>query len=650
MKGIHLSVQNRQVTLLIYLALWCVPNIVWAQRVLPEKYRVRAEALALQYPDASEVNLKSSSIYSFQRSKRSDIPVSATQKTNYEVMSTEDNNAFKTAIFYNAGAGVNKVIARSRKGKMVDPRAIYTNYLSSGIFHDDVKICIINYDLDTKGETFTYGYEKRYEDIKFLTSVYFHEQSPVLEKEIVFEVPDWLEIDFHEINFKDFEVSKSKINNAKQGTTTYTFSAKNLPAFKKDSNSPGIAYDYPHLVVLAKGVISDGKKQKLLASSDDLYAWYSSLVNELENDNDQLIPLVESLIGESKSDIEKVASIFYWVQDNIRYIAFEEGIMGFKPEASHNVYSNRYGDCKGMANLTKQMLTLAGFDARLVWLGTNSIPYDYNIPSLIVDNHMICAVKLDDTWEYLDATETFIGLGDYAERIQGRQVMIENGEQYILENVPELDYTRNLLSRKIKMSIVDKSLKGNETFSLNGERKTSFLRQFSALKTNKQDEALSNYLSKHDKNLHLERYSNSNLSERSGLLQFDFDFLLNNQIVTVGDEIYVNIDRYKEFSSVNFEKDRTRPYDFNNKVFLLSETVLEIPKGYRVKYLPVGMNEELEDFSFSVNFEQIGNNIISKKQIAIRQSIIDESKFSTWNSTIDKVKSAYNDQIILIKK
>jgi hypothetical protein len=32
--------------------------------------------------------------------------------------------------------------------------------------------------------------------------------------------------------------------------------------------------------------------------------------------------------------MDKVKAIFYWVQNNIRYIAFEDGIAGFLPDKS----------------------------------------------------------------------------------------------------------------------------------------------------------------------------------------------------------------------------------------------------------------------------------------------------------------------------
>jgi hypothetical protein len=62
-----------------------------------------------------------------------------------------------------------------------------------------------------------------------------------------------------------------------------------------------------------------------------------------------------------------------WCQDN-KYIAFEDGIAGVQTRCTSNV-NKRFGDCKGMAILTYQALQ-AGFDARVVWIGTDSA-HDY---------------------------------------------------------------------------------------------------------------------------------------------------------------------------------------------------------------------------------------------------------------------------------
>ena len=115
------------------------------------------------------------------------------------------------------------------------------------------------------------------------------------------------------------------------------------------------------------------------------------------------------------------------MQDNIRYIAFEDGLAGFIPATAQEVFKSKYGDCKGMANLMTEMLKLAGLEAYMTWIGTRHIPYDYTLPSLAVDNHCISTVIIGGKEYFLDGTEKYIPFGDYAWRIQGKEVLIGKG-------------------------------------------------------------------------------------------------------------------------------------------------------------------------------------------------------------------------------
>src|SRR6185436_1522859 len=172
-----------------------------------------------------------------------------------------------------------------------------------------------------------------------------------------------------------------------------------------------------------------GKKNTLFETDTDLYKWYASMITLVNNKSDDVRQKALKLVEGKKTDMDKIKSIFYWVQDNIRYVAFENGIMGFKPASAGTVYKNKYGDCKGMANLLCEMLKTVGFDARLTWLGTNDIPYDFSTPALCINNHMICTVVLNGKNYFLDATEDYIAFNDYANRIQGRPVMIEQKDR-----------------------------------------------------------------------------------------------------------------------------------------------------------------------------------------------------------------------------
>ena len=264
---------------------------------------------------------------------------------------------------------------------------------------------------------------------------FFNNPYPVSFHQVTLVIPDWVSAEIREFNFTGYSISKT--SDDKGGSKTIVYTVSNLPARPDETSSPGITYTSPHIMLITQQAQVSGNTITYFKNTSDQYAWYASLVKEIGNDAATIKAKADEIVKGKTTDIDKIKAIYFWVQQNIRYLAFENGIAGFRPEKAQEVLRKKYGDCKGMANLTKCLLTSQGYDARLCWIGTNHIAYDYSIPSLAVDNHMICALYFKNKLYFLDATETNSGFEEYAERIQGRQVLIENSDKYVLEHVPQ---------------------------------------------------------------------------------------------------------------------------------------------------------------------------------------------------------------------
>lgn len=154
---------------------------------------------------------------------------------------------------------------------------------------------------------------------------------------MTFVIPSWLQLDLKAINFEGYEITKTE----KQGENAnqiVTFTATNVPSRMDESHTPGPSYLYPNILILPKSFENEGQKTVLFNDTSDLYSWYRSLASELENDNSAFRNTVAQLTAGTTSEEEKIRNIYYWIQDNIRYIAFEDGIAGFKPDEASNVY------------------------------------------------------------------------------------------------------------------------------------------------------------------------------------------------------------------------------------------------------------------------------------------------------------------------
>lgn len=430
----------------------------------------------------------------------------------------------------------------------------------------------------------------------------------------------------------------------------YTFKIQNIPALKNENRSIGMAYQFPHLVFVVKSFTNDGKKEKGFADAGDLYNWYRYLYSKCQNKPDEFKAKVTELIKGKTTEIEKVKSIFYWVQDNIRYIAFEDGLAGFIPAAAQDVYKSKYGDCKGMANLITEMLKLAGLDAYMTWIGTRHIPYDYSLPSLAVDNHCISTVMIGGKEYYLDGTEKYIPFGDYAWRIQGKEVLIGKGDKYEVKKVPLMDIEKNKLFTQTSFQLKDHVLKGHVKATLSGEQRTRFHQYYHDLPTHEKKKLLQRFLEFGNKNLVVSNVTTSDLNNREIPVVVEGDIDLSNYIITEDKEIYLGIDFFPEdLRGIIPDKDRQQDYALSSGYISQDETELILPAGYKVENLPGAIDEKNPDYSISASYTAKDNKILFKKTLAFPTGRIRKADFENWKSFTDKLKD-FNSNLIVVKK
>jgi transglutaminase-like putative cysteine protease len=550
--------------------------------------------------------------------------------------------------FYDTGSEIAEFNLKYRNNKATTFLVKDEFHKSDEYFFIDYRVKYLEVDFPVQGYSYNYEYNKKYNDVKYFTSLYFNDEYPVVKKEFRITVPEWLDLEIKEFNFAGHQISKKVEADPKGKGKTYVYAVENISASAKEDDTPGPTHMYPHLLIIAKSFKKNDKQVTLFNSTADLYKWYKSLVDDIEENPAMLKAKVKELTANAKTDDEKIKNIYYWVQDNIRYIAFEDGLAGFRPDASQNVFNKRYGDCKGMANLTRQMLKEAGFDARLTWIGTKRIAYDYSIPSLGVDNHMICTLFKDGKKYYLDGTEKYNSFGEYAERIQGKQVMIEDGDKFIIDKVPVAPAASNKEIFNCNFRIENEELTGSVANTYLGESRASFLYKYNTLKSDKKENALQSYLSRGDKNFIVTNIKTSDLNNRDAKLTLEYDTKVKNKVSSFDNEMYVDLDYYEEYGGMEL-KERKSDYEFNHKTDYEYTITLELPAGYKVSKLPESFAVSTDAYTIDVSYVQNGNAILYKKRFVMKNGAIKAADFTNWNSAIASIKKIYNEQITLTK-
>jgi hypothetical protein len=605
----------------------------------------QAKKLRESYSKDDIAILESSELITFDLNKKA-AKVIVNHSIKEHLMNINHRADIQKYEFYDSESSIQNFSLKYRNDKTASFSVKDEFYKDRDLFYNDAKVKYVTIDFPVQGYNYKYEMEKKYDDVKYFTSLFFNDEYPVLSKKITFEIPNWLDVELKEFNFDGFKINKTSNTEDKKTIVTYTL--ENVPAAFKENSMPGRSYLYPHILVIAKSFTKDGATTTLFKSNADLYNWYKSLIAMMKDDTTVMKSKVNELTANAKTDEEKIKNIYYWVQDNIRYIAFEDGIAGFKPDESNNVFEKRYGDCKGMANLIKQMLKLAGFDARLTWIGTKHIAYDYSTPSLAVDNHMICTLMYNGKKIFLDGTEKYNSFGEYAERIQNKEAMIEDGDKCIIEKIPTTTADFNKETFKTTLAIENETLKGvcNKTYQ--GESRAEFLNIYNGFENTKRKERLDGYLSKQNKSIAVSDVKTSDLQNRDSKLTIDYNIAIQNKISSFDDEIYVDLEFMNEYK--NFElKDRKVAYEMGYKTNYVSQINLKIPDGYNVTKMPTNLSIKENDFDINLSYENTGKEIIYKKSFMFKNGLIKADAIEKWNEFNKKLKENYNQQITLSK-
>lgn len=577
-------------------------------------------------------------------------PVIARLKVEKEFLSLQDMESFSETVFESNQVKLLYAEHSYSGYETIDSAWINTPRLSipvseDGIFLNDAYETQMVYANPGVGTRLSLRYELEFRNVFLLNKFLFAEEYQCATKLLEIDIPDWLEVSL-ELRNNFYEIETTNI--PRKYSTQVNYHAKVVQPFKRIrrglNQAPSILISY--LSFQNK----DGEIQPLMGNTNEMFNWYSPFVSNLEVQSDTIKKLSSVICAGSLSNREKVQRLFYWVQDHINYLAFENGVAGFKPEQAEVVLLNRYGDCKGMSNLLRCMLLSQGFEANLVWIGTNSTGKDYRNPGLGVDNHMICRLKLEGKPYYLDATETFIGLDQYAVRIQGRPCLVNLDETYIIDTIPNIYPESNIYQLKADLKIEKDQLIGQFSLKLEGESKRSFW-NFRQNVERKEQDYLTNLLA----NLQIENAQLSDLKYDKELNR-EAPFKMSSEI-----SLSKRVFNYDSFVVLNLQPEIKIPLnnidtnDFGD-VYLgeisrnTSEVTFDLTDSFEIRLLPDSLLRDNDWYSLNFSYQLRGSKLTLYQEVKIKESRLPIFKISEYQEDYAALLKFYNSLILLNKK
>lgn len=519
------------------------------------------------------------------------------------------------------------------------------------VFYDDVKATSFDFNGGAVGATRHLEYELQNNDVHLLNPYYFETYFPVAEGELKINFPSDIKVKYIAKGLNADKISFSQ--SQKKGRVTYTFHVSNLKGVQPYSDAPDNAYYSTHLIFYIEKIKENDEWKNFLSTPEDLYHHSYGFIKDINKTRSQeLEKITDSLIKNVSTDEEKTKRIYQWVQSNIKYVAFEAGMEGFVPREASLVCSRRFGDCKDMASILTSMLTYAKIPAFMTWIGTREIPYDYTeVPLPIVDNHMICTVKLHDDYIFLDATDNACIFGFPSIGIQGKQAMISiNENDFKIVRVPVVAKEKNVLTDSTFMELTDKGITGRIKIEMLGYFASGMFDQLNYKNAEEREDYLKDRFNRASNKIKFSNWK-TEIAPGHEKVTVSANFELPDYAKKLGDEWFLNLNLFKwyEHQEIDFPK-RKMPIQFSFLKQSSYVTVLKIPEGYTPSYVPKAESFKNDVWGFTMNYNTTKEAIYFSQAFDTDQLMLYSNQFEAWNKVLEHLFPNYKQTVSLRKK
>jgi Transglutaminase-like superfamily/Domain of Unknown Function with PDB structure (DUF3857) len=530
-----------------------------------------------------------------------------------------------------------------------------SNAGSNSVFYDDSKKTSFTFPSLVKNAHARMEYTIFHKDAHFLNAFYLQSHLPAEELYFEVEAPKDMDMNFVFKGKKiDWVVSSKDLG---RNTVTYTFSCKNVPKLKVQPMSPSYSYYLPHVIPIIAKCKGNGKntQKNFLSNPTDLYKFYYQHIADINVAEEDIIKTTTMDVIKGKTDdYQKASAIYKWVQANIKYVAFEDGMGGFVPRQAKDVCTKRYGDCKDMSSILVAMYRAAGFKSYLTWVGTRHIPYTYvDVPTPAVDNHMICAMYIKDKMYLVDGTHDNIPFGYAPQGIQNKECLIGvSADSFQIYKVPIAPAIQNVVYDTTIAKLVGNKIEGKVGIQYNGFSAWDLNYYYKMAGEQKKEEFIKSRTLR-GSNKFLNTDGNITVQTDGDRKMFvNTKFTIDDYVQTVDDEIYINLNFIKNLESQKIDT-KEQSEDIDNQFANTDYQVVyfDIPTGYDVTYLPaVKENKKDKHWQYKIEYKVEKNVIIQTKFIQYNLLDIKSTQIADHNLLIDELVEQYNESIILKKK
>ncbi len=474
-----------------------------------------------------------------------------------------------------------------------------------------------------------------YDSNLFSGRCYFQSNCPIGEKILKVSVPSDNQL-YHVAKNLDEKIAAPTVADGVD-LLTYTWKMEDIPPLIGEPQMP------PSRDVIPALYYSIHKDHKYV--HDKLKPMYEKRF-ELTDD---VKAKVDELTQNCKNINEKIAKLYYFCQQDIRYISIKSNFASNQVgHPADETLKNKYGDCTDKGMLLSVMLKHIGVEAYPVLILTNNAGKSIRDIGIFDDNHCITEVHLDGRIFYLDATAT-----DYrypyfrSDDHEANAMNVMLGTQRTVPLPPPEDNS-SLTVRKIKLEPDGTTHIDIET-TCNGPTEASYRGYARELKPEEYEKVVRQSISAHTADYVLELATHTNPLDFDTQYKSRSVYTLNRYAPKSGKYMIFSVPNFElRFSEVSLEK-RNYAIQHSTSSQRTDQLAVKLPEGYSVKYLPPALRVQSPYVEFEIIYDQQGDEIDITRKLAFPRRNIPVADYKAYKADLEKIAYSSKQKIFLEK-
>jgi hypothetical protein len=224
-----------------------------------------------------------------------------------------------------------------------------------------------------------------------------------------------------------------------------------------------------------------------------------------------------------------------------------------------------------------------------------------------------------------------------------------NDKEYKILTVPVPGKDKNVISDTTWLEITPNGVKGTVNRQLQGYFATEAYGELMYRNQKDLQEYFKDEFSRGSNNFQLDTFRVSRQANANDI-SLSAQFTLPGYAKKLGNDYYLNMNLFKFYQKAKLEyPERQIPVSRDFKFTKRYVTILKIPDGYKLTYLPQSKNFHNNIWGFDIHYEQKNNTIIFTQEFYNDDLILTSDKFKAWNDVLDSLLPTYRETLSLSK-